>query len=162
MESIMTETEELKANTVRSLVRQRLDAISEYIKELMDSCEHRRRWAVRCDILVNIAFLGNLALIAIVLTLDVPETVNDIASQLLFMVFIVAMVREWKARKRWHVKEGEWNGAIHTLKLLGMLPDTPEPGVRKRKRRTFKEGVDMVKQWAITKQKARDTAYAPV
>lgn len=151
--------EELKKNAEKARVSQTLDSITKYIHEISDSCDHRLKWSIRCDVLEQITIMSYFGLLILCISLNVSDAVRDNATDAMFFVVLMAIIRSWKANRLWREKEGEWTGATNVLRLLGMLP--PEDGGRERKkRRTWNEGVEMVKSWAAEKKAKMNKGFA--
>ena len=156
----LTETERLKQNTEKSKVVQTLDAVGKYIHEISESCDHRLRWSLRCDVLEGIALLGYWVILTTALFMNAPDDVRRICTDLALGVVLVAMFRSWKATKLWREKEGEWVGATKMLQLFGMLPPDKERGI-KNKKKLWSEGMEMVKRWAAEKAAQLKKGFAP-
>lgn len=156
----MSEMEQLKENAEKAKVIQTLDAVSKYIHEISESCDHRLRWSLRCDILEGIAFFGYWTILTTALFMDAPDDVRRICMDFAFLVVLVAMFRSWKATRLWREKEGEWTGATKMLQLFGMLPPDKEKGI-KNKKKLWSEGIEMVKRWAEEKAAQLKKGFAP-
>lgn len=156
----MSEMQQLKENADRALVQQKLNAIAEYMLDLSKSCLHRLEWSIRCDKLEAFAFLGYFVILLTSVWLDTSREFHRTVMDLAFFVVMIAIIRSWNANKLWREKEGEYTGATNILRMLGMLPDVPPPGERK-KRKVISEFFGTMKAWATEKAAQMKKGYAP-
>lgn len=156
----MSEMDDLKKGAEESKAVQQMQSISAYLDELSAECWKRLKWSLRCDTLEMFAMLGYVVILTTGVFMDTPEVFLRGALNWAFTVFIFSAIRSWSANKLWQKKEGEWDGAIKILQLMGMIPPDQERGAKKR-RRTVSEFFGMVKAWAMQKKAAQEEIYAP-
>ena len=152
--------ENLKKAADASKVAQTFDGISKYIDRLSDECDERIKKSLRADTLMLFTFVGYFAVMLVALFGDLDPVIRRLHTELIFLVELIAVFRAWHFTKEWRAKEGEWDGAINVLRLLGMLPEAKDRGV-KNKKPLFSEGVEMVKRWFTQKKEAQEKVYAP-
>lgn len=146
----MSETEDLKKATDESKHRQQMQAVSDYLDKISAEIDVKEKAHKISSVAYMIAWVCWMA------AAFAPDWVHTIATTM----FIVVLIYDQFRFSRLMSSYSELHGAIHTLRLLGYLPPRDEDG-EKKKRRVVSEFVEMVKQWAITKQKAKETVYAP-
>lgn len=146
----MSETEDLKKATAESKFRQQMDSVSAYLDTLtlkIKETEKQHR-------ISSLIYLG--VWIAWVASSFAPDNIHYIFT----MAFIFALIYDQTRFTRMMRAYSEFRGCIETLRLLGYLPPAAPDG-EKKKRKLVSEFREMVKGWAIKKQKARDAVYAP-
>lgn len=156
----MSEMEQLKENAEKSKLVQTLGDVSKYLDSLMEECSTRLKASFRADGLVLFTFFGYFAVLIVALFGNLDPVIRRLATELTFMVELVAIFRSWHFTKRWREKEGEWNGAVNVLRILGMVPPEQERGI-KNKKKIFSEGIELVKRWFTQKKEAQEKMYAP-
>ncbi len=145
----MSETEDLKKGVEESRARQQFEAINNYLDTLsanIDETSRHHKWSSR---------LYMAAWLAWVIAAWLPDNLHYLFTMIFLMTLIYDQFRFCRMMRAY----GEFRGCIETLRLLGMIP--PVGGDRERKKRTWKEGLDIVKGWMTQKKKMQDTAYAP-
>lgn len=149
----MSEMENLKKAADEALRQQRFDALNAYIDELGVKIEAARLVARKASFIhiatcvgwVATAFTGIAWLHAVG-----------------WFAFLVTMLYSHLCDKAFTNAISEFEGMHNTLERLGLIECKCGGKGRKRKRRkVLSEFREMVKGWAITKEKARKEAYAP-
>lgn len=156
----MTEMEELKQNAEQAKVKQTLDGISAYMDQLVEECDIALKKSLRADSLLMLTFAGYFAVLTIAVFADLDPMIRRLHTELMFMVELVALFRQFYFTKVWREKEGEWTGFCNTLRILGMLPPRGEKGI-KNKKKLWSEGIAMVKRWAEEKAAELKKGFAP-
>lgn len=146
----MTEMEELENNAKLSKWKQTVGEASAYLDRLTDAIDVARRqhnWSFGIYIVVWLSWVAA--------GFWSPEIDHAMET-----VFLFALIYDGFRFARLQAATAEFLGAIRMLKILGMIPPDRDEG-EKKKRRTMSEFFDMVKGWAIKKQKAQEEVYAP-
>lgn len=145
----MSEMQDLKKEAERVKTQEQFDALSAYVDTLSatityTSKRHRD---------------SSLIYIATWIVWCLSSFLDNDVHYIFTMAFIFALIYDQFRFSRMMRAYGEFNGCIETLRLLGMIP--PAKGDTERKKRTWAEGLDIVKGWFVQKKKAQDTAYVP-
>ncbi len=147
----MSEQEELQKGRNESKTRSIIEGVSKYLDTLsaeIDEC-FTREWSAW--IIYFVAWFGW----AMSSFLDFPP-----GHSVMQMIFIISIFYEAYRRAITARKVGEFVGALKMLELLGMIP--PTGGNRRRQRKIWSEGVDIVKGWFTRKKEVQEKVYAPV
>ncbi len=156
----MSEMDTLKENTEKSAAIQKMESISKYLDVLIAKCVDAAYWNFRGSVLQLISIVAYWVTSFLVNFLNIPDDQKWWFIGLSFVVLLVTWYRELVLERDYAKAEKEWDGAIHILQLLGMVKP-PRPRGNRSKRKIWKEGVDLVKMWAVSKKKMQEKVYAP-
>lgn len=119
----MTENEQLKHNTEMAYAKQRAQAISDYLDKLTTDSLAALDWKLRADGLEF--FTLSMYLLGVIFTSvwNTPEEVVDFMVQAFILVIWGVMIRAWYFHSKWRYAEGEYDGFINTMKIMGYLPE---------------------------------------
>ena len=137
----MSETEDLKREAERVRIQEQFDAISAYITRLnakIEETSQHHKWSSRLYIAAWLAW---------VVAAWLPDNLHYLFTMIFLMTLIYDQFRFCRLMRAY----GEFRGCIETLRLLGMIP--PADGESERKKRTWKEGLEIVKGWMTQKKK---------
>lgn len=157
----MSETDDLKLETQKQAMMQKMDSISQYLDMLIKKSSDTFYWSMRADALEFFSFSGYTAIAFACSLTHTSKDMTDLYLNLAWLVVLTAIFRGWNLNREWAKAEAEWKGAITILNLLGMVPPPPDRTRDKKKVGVWSEGIDMVKGWATKKQAAQEKVYAP-
>lgn len=156
----MSEMEQLKKNAEEQLANQKLNEISKYLEHLLATGDKTYYWRIRAGRLVDIVFFSYIGLLWLEVWLETPELIRDIANHSWFVILVITIARDFLLNAKHIHAVGEWQGAVKTLEILGILDHRTKRG-NPRKKRVWEEGVNMVKSWFEKKKKVQEEVYVP-
>lgn len=146
----MTETEQLKKETERQYAKQRTDELITYIETLNRAVDVRRTKLLKATgvfVLAWVVWIGSGVLVG-------GATAFGIGFALYFMALFYTHYHD----KQYEKAKSELYGAWRVLEILGMAETRNH--WRRKKRRSWKEGADIVRSWFKKKKQAQQGAYA--
>lgn len=152
----MSEIEDLKKNTEDSLRRQRTDALIVHLTALGDAFEI----ALKKEKIGILYRLGGWAIWIGTSFLDSFLHSGDMFWTLGTIVYMISWMISMSYERNRALASARYMATIKVLEILGIIDPREPPGVKNKKKR-IQALVDMVKGWAIKKQKAQDAVYAP-
>lgn len=155
----MNETEKLKENTEKQYVQQRLTEISHYLKKLLEDSFRLGQRALQADRFMTWTMLSYFFIVFLGSILDIGEVVRRVTTDWAFLCFLLSMSQAWYCSREFLINDGEWNGAIKILTILGMVSDVPDRPVRNKKS-FFERGIELVKEWTQKKEESQKKVYA--
>jgi ABC-type multidrug transport system fused ATPase/permease subunit len=152
----MTEEEQLKRNAAAQKAQQQFEEVSAYFDSLVAAAMAAIRREAAFAAAYALAFAGLWVAVLAVGVGAAPEWVATAAN----FAFLLAMVLSFTATTRRVDAVAEFVGVVRVLRMLGMLPPAP-PEAPRRRRRVWREGVDMVREWAAKRKAAQERVWQP-
>lgn len=146
----MSEMDDLKMEAEASKVRAQFSQINEYLDGVIlkiNETEKRHKISSLIYLVVWLSWVASSFL---------PDNIHYVFT----MAFIFALIHDQFCFTKMMRAYAQFRGAVDILRILGYVPPREEEGVKK-KRKILSEFREMVKGWAIKKQKARDSLYQP-
>lgn len=148
----MTEHEELKKNAEMSRLKQRDKELNDYM-DLLHTNIQRELKKTRDSLGI---LLGAWA------AMIVSDFVGNGYIQLGFFFIYLCALAWMLYRDRKAVQAvSELKGALKILRILGLIDYDWDSLGSRRKRKTLMDLVEVVKSWAVKKQKAQEEVYSP-
>lgn len=155
----MTEKEELEKGVAESKANQIVQSVNEYLDRLAEKLHDELVFSSRADLGFMVTIVAQMSLNLLMFTLDTPDDMAIICRAIVQLIVIFAIARSWLASRAWSNTHSEFAGALHTLKLLGMIP--PRDAERRRQKQPlWEKGIALVESWAKAKKEVK-TGFAP-
>lgn len=152
----MSELDELQKNTLESWKQARMQDLIAHLQVLSDNIDKAMKREKKAGIIYFCSWLvwmgGNL--------LDAWLKTDKLFFTLGWFVFLFGLLYHNHVERALNRSFGEYLSAIKVLEILGVIDPINRPGVKNKKKR-LTAFIEMVKQWAIKKQKAKEEVYQP-
>lgn len=148
----MTEHEELKKNADESFLKQRNTELNAYMDLLHDNIGLALKKTKESLVILMVVWVALMA-----------SSFSGIGflHTIVFVSYILAFAHVIYRDRKAVQAVTELKGALKILRILGLIDYDWDSLGSRRKRRTLMELVDVVKGWAVKKQKAQEEVYAP-
>lgn len=149
----MTETEQLKQNIEKEVVKQRSEDLTKYVLTLMRDLDEAYRWVKRGSVLDLFCLTMFMVATGVALFTGLDYEVVDERMDWMFVILTCSYLRTMSFIATLKHVEGKLAGTFETLKILGMAQfhEKDDDGVKKTKKRKslfprFKEFFERVGQ----------------
>jgi hypothetical protein len=148
----MTEEGQLRESADRSHALQRAKDMNNYIDLLSERIDYTQKRYNDSNWIYLVAWLSWV----------IVGFLHDYVSyQIMTFVFILALFYTSVRLVEWRNAVGMLIGTIRTLEILGFVDPIQRSDGKKKKKRLWSEGFDIVKRWAFSKKSAQEKVYKP-